>query len=132
LESCFCILLSNALTQVETHELHVAQISYRFLLMEREIFSKLWDWSCFLDLVRESCKSDLKWCGVQVLSVLLKLGYKATENLNVGAEEAFSCLLRLVMFPYFWPNVVLKYSACLITNFNFPYSAGKSSVRTHP
>ncbi|XP_052724837.1 midasin isoform X1 [Vigna angularis] len=79
---------------VETHQLHVAQISYRFLLMESEIFSKLWDWSCFLDLVKESCKSDLKWCGVQVLSVLLKLGYKATENLNVGAEEAFSCLLR--------------------------------------
>jgi len=84
--------------------------------MEREIFAKLWDWSCFLDLVKESCKSDLKWCGVQILSVLLKLGYKATENLYIGAEEAFSCLLRLVMFTYFWPNVVLKYSACLITN----------------
>ncbi|KAK8465039.1 hypothetical protein PHAVU_010G134100 [Phaseolus vulgaris] len=78
---------------VETHELHVAQISYRFLLMEREIFAKLWDWSCFLHLVKESCKSDLKWCVVQILSVLLKLGYKATENLNIGAEEAFSCLL---------------------------------------
>ncbi|KAG4379536.1 hypothetical protein GLYMA_16G004800v4 [Glycine max] len=79
---------------VETRELHVAQISYRLLLMEPEIFSKLWDWSCFLDLVKDPHKPDLTWCVVQTLRVLLKLGYKATENLNIGAEEAFSCLLR--------------------------------------
>ncbi|XP_029127909.1 midasin [Cajanus cajan] len=79
---------------VETHELHVAQISYRLLLMEPEIFSKRWDWSCFLELVKDPCKPDLTWCMVQILRVLLKLGYKAVENLNIGAEEAFSCLLR--------------------------------------
>ncbi|CAJ1950871.1 unnamed protein product [Sphenostylis stenocarpa] len=79
---------------VETQELHITRISYRFLLMEPEIFTKLWDWSCFIDLVKDPCKSDLTWCGVQILSVLLKLGYKATENLNLGAEEAFSCVLR--------------------------------------
>ncbi|KAL3008468.1 hypothetical protein AAZX31_07G033800 [Glycine max] len=78
---------------IETRELHAAQISYRLLLMEPEIFSKLWDWSCFLDLVKDTHKPDLTWCGVQTLRVLLKLGYKATENLNIGDEEAFSCLL---------------------------------------
>ncbi|RDX86825.1 Midasin, partial [Mucuna pruriens] len=79
---------------VEIHELHVAQISYRLLLLEPEIFSKLWDWSCFLDLVvKGPCKPDLIWCGVQILKVVLT-GYRATENLNIGAEEAFSCLLR--------------------------------------
>lgn len=94
--------------QVETHELHVARISYRLLLMEPEIFSKFWDWSCFLDLIKDPCKPDLTWCGVQILRVLLKLGYKATENLNIGAEEAFSCLLRSVLFTFFLPHVVLK------------------------
>ncbi|CAJ1947762.1 unnamed protein product [Sphenostylis stenocarpa] len=79
---------------VETQELHITRISYRLLLMEPEIFTKLWDWSCFIDLVKDPCKSDLTWCGVQILSVLLKLGYKATENLNIGVEEAFSCVLR--------------------------------------
>ncbi|TKY64312.1 Midasin protein [Spatholobus suberectus] len=85
---------SRKQVMVETCELLVAQISYRLLLMEPEIFSKLWDWSCFLDLVKDPHKPELTWCGVQILRVLLKLGYKATENLNIGAEEAFSCLLR--------------------------------------
>ncbi|XP_027334240.1 midasin [Abrus precatorius] len=79
---------------VETHALHAAHISYRLLLMKPEIFSKLWNWSCFLDLIKEPCTPDLKWCGVQILRVVLKLGYRATENLNIGAEEAFSSLLR--------------------------------------
>ncbi|PNY15575.1 midasin, partial [Trifolium pratense] len=35
---------------VEPHVLRVARISYRFLLLKPEIFSKLWDWSCFLEL----------------------------------------------------------------------------------
>lgn len=76
--------------------------------MEPEIFSKLWDWSCFLDLVKDPHKPDLTWCVVQTLRVLLKLGYKATENLNIGAEEAFSCLLRLVLFSCFQLYVVRK------------------------
>ncbi|XP_019425404.1 PREDICTED: midasin isoform X2 [Lupinus angustifolius] len=79
---------------VETRELLVARISYRFLLLDAEVFSKLWDWSCFLDLVKEPLKPDLIWCGVQIVRVVLKLGYRATESLNVGAEEAFACLLH--------------------------------------
>ncbi|KAK7258525.1 hypothetical protein RIF29_24105 [Crotalaria pallida] len=81
----------------EIHELDVARISYRLLLIEPEIFSKLWDWSCFLDLVKEPHrKPDLLWCGVQILRVVLKLGYGATESLMniIGAEEAFECLWR--------------------------------------
>ncbi|KAE9591034.1 hypothetical protein Lalb_Chr20g0113881 [Lupinus albus] len=79
---------------LETRELLVARISYRFLLLEAEVFSKLWDWSCFLDLVKEPLKPDLIWCGVQIVRVVLKLGYRATESLNVEAEEAFACLLQ--------------------------------------
>jgi len=108
-ETCFCILPSNTIfLQIETRELHAAQISYRLLLMEPEIFSKLWDWSCFLDLVKDTHKPDLTWCGVQTLRVLLKLGYKATENLNIGDEEAFSCLLWSVLFTCFQLYIVLK------------------------
>ncbi|KAJ1401026.1 Sigma-54 interaction domain, ATP-binding site 1 [Sesbania bispinosa] len=78
----------------ETHELHVARISYRLLLVEPEIFSKLWDWSCFLDLIKEPRKPDVIWCGVQILKVVLKLGCRATGSLNIGIEETFVCLLR--------------------------------------
>lgn len=107
---CFWVLPSNVLCfQVEPHKLlHVARISYRFLLVEPEIFSKLWDWSCFLDLIEEPCKPDLTWCMVQILSVVLKLSCRATESLNVEAEEAFSCLLRSVLFTSFWLYVILK------------------------
>lgn len=65
--------------------------------MEPEIFSKLWDWSCFLDLVKEPQKPDLLWSGVQILGVVLKLGFRATESLNIVADKAFECQLRSVL-----------------------------------
>ncbi|KAI4355485.1 hypothetical protein L6164_004254 [Bauhinia variegata] len=94
--------------KVKTRALYAARISYRLLLMETEIFSKLWDWSCFLDLLEESkdldlgslnesvkvLVTDLIWCGVQALAIVLKLGYRAIESLNINDEEAFACLLR--------------------------------------
>ncbi|KAJ1420358.1 P-loop containing nucleoside triphosphate hydrolase [Sesbania bispinosa] len=89
-----CLAFCRALDMAETHELHVARISYRLLLVEPEIFSKLWDWSCFLDLIKEPRKPDLIWCGVQILKVVLKLGCRATGSLNIGIEETFVCLLR--------------------------------------
>ncbi|XP_021901671.1 midasin-like isoform X2 [Carica papaya] len=85
--------------------LHVVHISYRFLMMEPEVFCELWDWSCFLDLVRKTLDmgshlefakdiSDVRWCAVQVLSIILRMNDRATASLGVGAEEALSCLLR--------------------------------------
>ncbi|PNX76575.1 midasin, partial [Trifolium pratense] len=77
---------------VEPHVLRVARISYRFLLLKPEIFSKLWDWSCFLEL--QPCKSDLIWCRGQILRIVLKSGSRANESLNIEAQEASACLLR--------------------------------------
>ncbi|KAK2417946.1 midasin protein [Trifolium repens] len=76
----------------ESHGLLVARISYRFLLLKPEIFSKLWDWSCFLEL--QPCKSDMIWCRGQILRVVLKSGSRANECLNIEAQEASWCLLR--------------------------------------
>lgn len=41
--------------------------------------------------------SDIRWCGMQILSIILKMSDKAIENFGVGAEEAASCLLRCVL-----------------------------------
>lgn len=73
--------------------------------MEPETFTQLWDWSCFLDFMKQLPNIDLdhakflllpdiRWCGIQILSILLKLGYEATTNLLSGSEETLACLLR--------------------------------------
>ena len=99
------------------------------------MFTKLWDWSCFMDLVKESVRlnlgslnegvkvlvTDLIWCGVQILAVVLKLGYKVTESFNIGAEEALASLLRSVIFISLWMHaysqriiqISLKYRSCI-------------------
>lgn len=85
--------------------------------MASETFTKLWDWSCFLDLVKQyknldSCSctetveivSDIKWCGLQIVSVVLRLSDRAIENLGVKCKEskteeskdALFCFSRLV------------------------------------
>ncbi|KAL5579519.1 hypothetical protein UlMin_011961 [Ulmus minor] len=78
--------------------------SYRFLLRDSDKFSRLWDWSCFLDLLKQSenldlCKDgeffiDLRWCGTKIVSLVLKLSDKVTANLGMSDANAFSCLLR--------------------------------------
>lgn len=88
--------------------LNVIRASYRLLLARPEVFATLWDWSCFLDLVPQSADldpggdaelyknvSDMKWCGIQILSVVLKTSDRATCNTGLVPEEAFACLLRL-------------------------------------
>ncbi|KAG7014001.1 Midasin [Cucurbita argyrosperma subsp. argyrosperma] len=81
------------------------RLSYRLLLVEPETFIKLWDWSCFLDFMKQLSNidqhhskllllPDIRWCGIQILSILLKLGYEATTNLSSGSEETLACLLR--------------------------------------
>lgn len=98
--------------QVATRILLAAQTSYRLLLVDSELFSKLWDWSCFLDLVKQSANldlssggvyvdivvADIRWCGIQILSVVLKTSCRPTADFSMETEEAFSCLLRLVLF----------------------------------
>uniref|UniRef100_A0A7N2N809 Midasin AAA lid domain-containing protein n=1 Tax=Quercus lobata TaxID=97700 RepID=A0A7N2N809_QUELO len=77
--------------------------------MDSEIFSKLrnWNWSCFLDLVKQTSNPDLsssaaditviadiKCCGIQILSVILKTSHIPTPHFSIRATEAFSCFLR--------------------------------------
>ncbi|KAJ3682433.1 hypothetical protein LUZ60_015006 [Juncus effusus] len=84
--------------------LEATRISYRFLCMEPKVFSELWDWSCFLDLVNltETTKSDeeldLRWCSVQILSIVLKSSDRAVGSFGLRADEAFLCLER-------WKNI---------------------------
>lgn len=78
------------------------------------MFAELWDWSCFLDLPQQTCSIglvdgktslsntlDIIWCGVQILSVVLRISDRATENFGLAPEEAFMCLLRLVLLHCF-------------------------------
>jgi hypothetical protein len=123
----FYVLSSNVLFfQVEPHGLRVARISYRFLVLNPEIFSKLWDWSCFLEL--EPCKSDLIWCRGEILKVVLKSGSRASESLNIEAQEASA---RSVLYNFFALMLHSKCIACSMIIFNLSYSVGKSFVRTH-
>lgn len=100
------------LLQDGTRVLLAVGVSYRLLIVKYDFFSKLQKWSCFLDLVEQCAKLDLqdstsevvkvikdiRWCGLQIISVILKLSCKATENLGITDEDAFSCFLRLVLF----------------------------------
>ncbi|KAI8548546.1 hypothetical protein RHMOL_Rhmol07G0280600 [Rhododendron molle] len=87
--------------------LNVIRASYRLLLTRSEVFAALWDWYCFSDLVAQSADlepgddaklyenvSDMKWCGIQILSVVLKISDRATDNIGLGPKDAFACLLR--------------------------------------
>ena len=112
---CFC--------QFGTRRLCAARTSYCLLLMDSEIFSKLrnWNWSCFLDLVKQTSNPDLsssaaditviadiKWCGIQILWVILKISHIPTPHFSTGATEAFSCFLRLVMSNSLSKLLILK------------------------
>ncbi|TQE13576.1 hypothetical protein C1H46_000907 [Malus baccata] len=91
-----------------TRVLLAVGVSYRLLIVKYDFFSKLLKWSCFLDLVEQCAKLDLqdstsevvkvikdiRWCGLQIISLILKLSCKATENLGITDEDAFSCFLR--------------------------------------
>ncbi|KAJ0075983.1 hypothetical protein Patl1_33593 [Pistacia atlantica] len=93
--------------KVVSHYLNAIRTSYRLLIIEPEIFRKLWDWSCFLDLVKKFGNpnlssdaelkkdiADIRWCGVQILSLTFRMSDRAISNFGVEAEEALSCLLR--------------------------------------
>ncbi|KAH9296173.1 hypothetical protein KI387_039761, partial [Taxus chinensis] len=103
--------ISITITEKEAfHLLDIVRASYRFLHLEPKVFSTLWDWSPFLELLQWSCNSnevfhcsqtasDVRWCAVQVLSVVLRMSDEATRYLGyklsgLTEEMAFTCLLR--------------------------------------
>ncbi|XP_071901315.1 midasin-like isoform X1 [Coffea arabica] len=86
--------------------LNVVRASYRLLLAAPGVFTTFWDWSSFLDIVQlladiehedEELKrnlQDLRWCSVQILSMVLKIRDRASSNFGLRSGEAFLCLLR--------------------------------------
>ncbi|XP_024011307.1 midasin [Eutrema salsugineum] len=82
------------------------QVSYRFLVIRPEVFCKLWDWSCYLDSMKRlsDCPRqkghflekhrDAVWCGIQILSVVLRCNDRMAGCYGFEVEEALSCLLR--------------------------------------
>ncbi|XP_064960659.1 midasin-like isoform X3 [Musa acuminata AAA Group] len=106
----------------ENQLLGAIRVSYRFLVMEPTVFSELWDWTCFLDLMQQTsyllsvCASlqlhnalDIRWCGIQILSIALKISDRAIENFGLGSDEAFACLLR---FEEFCEDTSLEKAGC--------------------
>ncbi|MQL83111.1 hypothetical protein Taro_015598 [Colocasia esculenta] len=63
--------LSLLIEKDDDHLLNIVRLSFRFLQMEPDIFSKFWDWSCFLDLVQISANSRvgniMEWVGLGTL-----------------------------------------------------------------
>ncbi|XP_048323691.2 midasin isoform X2 [Ziziphus jujuba] len=99
--------ISELCEKVWSHLLLAVRTSYRFLLLQFDTFFKLWDWSCFLDLSKQRanfglCSStnnmevivDIRWCVIQIISLILNLSDRTTTFLGISDEEGFSCLLR--------------------------------------
>lgn len=85
--------------------IQVIWASYRLLQQEPKIFQELWDWSPFLDLLRFTPKTldeeslDVRWCGVQIISIVLQMSNTATLELSstvarLTEKDSFSCHLR--------------------------------------
>ncbi|KAL2243207.1 UNVERIFIED_CONTAM: Midasin, partial [Sesamum indicum] len=102
-----CESVSKALAMGPNQLLNVLRASYRFLILKPEVFNTLWDWSCILDVVQQSKDLalvnnamlrniifDLRWCSIGILSVVLRLSFKASANLGLGPEEALQSFLR--------------------------------------
>nr|XP_011467404.1 PREDICTED: midasin isoform X1 [Fragaria vesca subsp. vesca] len=115
--------------EVGTGVLYAVRISYRLLLTEYNKFSKFWDLSCFLELVSRCANldlrcstsdileviTDIRWCGLQIVSLILKLSDKGISNLGIGDEDAFSCLLR---WKEFCRDVSLENAGLFVDSFN--------------
>nr|XP_043616411.1 midasin-like [Erigeron canadensis] len=106
-------LVAQSSLQERVHLLDAVRVSYRLLLAETDVFSRLWDWSRFLDFVHEittfdggnaDLLMDIRWCAAQILTVVLKMndGFvrknrtsdMVTSDFGFDDEEAFGCLLR--------------------------------------
>ncbi|KAF5204714.1 Midasin [Thalictrum thalictroides] len=97
----------SALAKDGLQLLYSVRASYRILLVEPQIFSQLWNWSLFLDLVQQPTNVisgndqefveiglDIRWCAVQIVSITLKMSDKATMNFGMEAEKALTCFFR--------------------------------------
>ncbi|PIN24697.1 hypothetical protein CDL12_02579 [Handroanthus impetiginosus] len=102
-----CRSAAEALSMGPIQLLNVVRASYRFLILEPDVFTTLWDWSCILDLLKLSTDPtvandavlrnilfDLRWCSVGILLVVLRLSSKAAANLGLDSEEALQSFLR--------------------------------------
>ncbi|KAL3824480.1 hypothetical protein ACJIZ3_020509 [Penstemon smallii] len=102
-----CESVSNALSMGANQLLNVFRASYLLLILEPEVFATMWDWTCFWNFVHQPMYltlandaelrknvSDMKWCCKGILSVVLRLSFKASEKLGLGSEEALQSLLR--------------------------------------
>ncbi|XP_040370504.1 midasin isoform X3 [Rosa chinensis] len=115
--------------EVGTGVLYAVRISYRLLLTEYNKFSEVWDLACFLELVSHYANldlrcstpdiveviTDIRWCGLQIVLLILKLSDKAISNLGIGDEDAFSCLLR---WKEFCRDVSLEDAGLYVDLFN--------------
>lgn len=94
--------------------LDVVRACYRYLQLEPKSFRDLWDWSPFLDLLRwtgadnlgsslpRTEELDVRWCAVQVLSLVLRMSDVTTRSLSstvsqLTEEDCFACLMRSVL-----------------------------------
>ncbi|KAM1135785.1 hypothetical protein TB1_033293 [Malus domestica] len=125
-----------------TRVLLAVGVSYRLLIVKYDFFSKLLKWSCFLDLVEQCAKLDLqdstsevvkvikdiRWCGLQIISLILKLSCKATENLGITDEDAFSCFLR---WEEFCQDVSLESAGWYVESSKPNESVDGSSICCH-
>lgn len=60
--------------------------------------------------------SDMKWCGIQILSVVLKISDRATSSIGLGPEDAFACLLRLASICFLSTMQLCTFKLCGFTN----------------
>jgi midasin len=85
--------------------LDVLWASYRFLKLEPKVFRELWDWSPVFDLLKyrplekDEASLDVRWCAVQIVSLVLQMSDLATRAMsssvsNLSGAEAFACHLR--------------------------------------
>ncbi|KAL8480046.1 hypothetical protein ACS0TY_026830 [Phlomoides rotata] len=98
-----CESVTGTLATGSNQLLNVVRASYRFLKLEPEIFTTLWDWSPFLDLVQQptdltlvndDAMLDLRWCSIGIISMTLRLSFKASANLNIDSDKAYKSFLR--------------------------------------
>ncbi|KAK1434225.1 hypothetical protein QVD17_11144 [Tagetes erecta] len=124
--------MRQLLVQDGAYLLKATRVSYRLLLAEPEFFSRIWDWSCFLDLVHEITSfdgdnaellMDTRWCVVQILTVVLKMSDRFTRkgesdmtdsDFGFDEEVAFACLLR---WKEFLQDVSLEKSSWYLESF---------------
>ncbi|XP_031485697.1 midasin isoform X2 [Nymphaea colorata] len=94
-----------ATCQDTAHLLNVIRASYRLLELEPHVFSGLWDWSCVQDLLHwseiiepsegsEEEILDIRWCCIQVLSVILRMSDRPSKNLGLTTNIGLGCFLR--------------------------------------